>query len=482
MHPDLVRRTTTARIPTAEGTFQLSHYVDTRDGKEHLALVMGQITNQQNVLARVHSECFTGDVLGSQRCDCGEQLHQAMRLIAEEGQGVILYLRQEGRGIGLEQKLKAYNLQDQGYDTVDANLMLGHQADEREYSAAAAIFLDLGILSIRLMTNNPAKIDHLANLGIRIDERLPLSSTVTHDNAAYLTTKVERMRHLLALPVLPPAYTNGHAHKEFASEIEHQLAILTHRAREHYAQRRQPYITLSYAQTLDGTIGAVGGGPLRISGAESLVVTHQLRAHHDAILVGIGTLIADNPQLTVRLVEGPQPQPIIVDSHLRTPLDARIFSHPKSPWIATLDTESTAAQALRARGARLLHLPSTLRGQVDLRALFVLLGEIGIRSVMVEGGASIIAGIIRQRLADYAVVTIAPRYVPGISVTPPSSQATAALNHPTYTQAGSDMIVWGDLDWAQDTTNAATPTSKHTNDFAPSSQSAIAPTTASPPL
>src|SRR5262249_41214747 len=139
----------------------------------------------------------------------GEQLHQAMRTIAQEGQGVILYLRQEGRGIGLEQKLKAYNLQDQGYDTVDANLMLGHQADEREYGAAAAMLNDLGVISIRLMTNNPAKIDQLEQLGVKIDERLPLASTVTQDNAAYLATKIQRMRHLLTLPL----YTNGHHHE-----------------------------------------------------------------------------------------------------------------------------------------------------------------------------------------------------------------------------------------------------------------------------
>ncbi|MCC6456429.1 MAG: GTP cyclohydrolase II [Caldilineaceae bacterium] len=482
MHPDLVRRTTTARIPTAEGTFQLSHYVDARDGKEHLALVMGDVQNQQNVLARVHSECFTGDVLGSQRCDCGEQLHQAMRLIAQEGQGVILYLRQEGRGIGLEQKLKAYNLQDQGYDTVDANLMLGHQADEREYSAAAAILSDLGILSIRLMTNNPTKIDHLADLGIAIIERLPLSSTVTHDNAAYLATKVERMRHLLTLPVRPPAYTNGHAHiddhahKVSGAEVERQLAALGHRALEHYAQRRQPFVTLSYAQTLDGTIGTAVGDPLRISGPESLVVTHQLRARHDAILVGIGTLLADNPQLTVRLVEGPDPQPIIVDSHLRLPVDARIFSHPKSPWIATLDTESAAAHTLRERGITLLSLPSTLDGKVNLKALFSLLGDKGIRSVMVEGGASIIASLIRQQLAHYAIITIAPRFVPGISVLTPGSQATAALHHVTYTQAGNDIIAWGDLEWSPNHAGAAIPVNHHTNNFVPSSP----PTTASP--
>lgn len=446
MHPDLIRRTVTARIPTTEGTFQLSHYVDARDGKEHLALVMGEIQAQSKVLVRVHSECFTGDVLGSQRCDCGEQLHQAMRVIAQEEQGVILYLRQEGRGIGLEQKLKAYNLQDQGYDTVDANLMLGHQADEREYSAAAAILADLGVASIRLMTNNPAKIDHLEQLGIKIEERLPLASTVTQDNAAYLATKIQRMRHLLTLPL----YTNGHSHThdQQKAAVEDQLATLQFLAHDHHAQKGQPYVTLTYAQTLDGTIGAAHGGQLHISGPESLVVTHQLRAHHDAILIGIGTLLSDNPQLTVRLVEGPNPQPIIVDSHLRTPLNARIWGHPKSPWIATLDTESPAARALVERGARLIQLPANREGQVDLAALFAYLGNVGIRSVMVEGGATIIASLIRHQLAHQAIVTIVPRYQAGIRVNSPSLSAIATIQTPSYTQAGNDIIVWGEMDWS----------------------------------
>ena len=456
MHADLVRRTTTARIPTAEGSFQLCHYIDSRDGKEHLALIMGQVQGQDEILVRVHSECFTGDVLGSQRCDCGEQLHQAMRLIAKEGQGVIIYLRQEGRGIGLAQKLRAYNLQDQGYDTVDANLMLGHQADEREYSAAAAILHDLEINSIRLMTNNPAKIDHLTELGVTVGERLPLVSTVTHDNAAYLATKVQRMHHLLALPLpAADAYTNGHAHGSTAMTHAHHLAALYDKALAHYAAHGQPYITLSYAQTLDGTIGSANGSPLRISGPESLYVTHQLRARHDAILIGIGTLLADDPQLTVRLTEGPQPQPILVDSHLRIPLNARIWSHPKPPWIATIDTDTPQAHALRAQGARLIHLPATPEQQVDMSVLFAHLGSIGIRSVMVEGGAAIIANLIHQRLAHYAVVTVAPRYTPGVRVTAPNSQASALLQDVYYSQAGNDMLLWGEFNWTQTGTTAA---------------------------
>ena len=455
MYPDLVRLTTTARIPTEEGTFQLSHYVDTRDGKEHLALTMGQVNDQHQVLLRVHSECFTGDVLGSQRCDCGEQLHQAMRLIAQEGRGVIIYLRQEGRGIGLEAKLKAYNLQDQGFDTVDANLMLGHQADEREYSAAAAIIGELGIRSIRLMTNNPTKMDHLEQLGVTIQGRVPLQSTVTQDNAAYLNTKIQRMRHLLTIPV----YTNGHHHDESNSaahlgstsdhsDVHRRVTALQTRAHTYHAQQGLPFVTLSYAQTLDGTIGSVEGGPLRISGAESMLVTHHLRAHHDAILVGIGTLLADNPRLTTRLVDGQSPQPIIVDTHLRTSLDARIWSHPRAPWIATLDVSTSAAFALRERGARLLQIPATSDRRIDLSALFVELGKEGLRSIMVEGGASIIASLVRRELAKFAVVTIAPRYMPGLRLNPPSHSAVAAIQNPTYTQAGDDMVVWGELAWS----------------------------------
>ena len=203
------------RIPTAWGEFKLCLYTNNSDPKEHLALVMGNVQGKANVLVRVHSECFTGDVLGSQRCDCGEQLEQAMQKIGEAGQGVVIYLRQEGRGIGLLDKLRSYNLQDQGYDTVDANLLLGHQADEREYTVAALILNDLGVTSVRLLTNNPVKIRHLGELGILVSERVPLESTMNANNAGYLLTKVQRMNHLLHLgPAGLPGQQrkNGSAH------------------------------------------------------------------------------------------------------------------------------------------------------------------------------------------------------------------------------------------------------------------------------
>jgi len=186
-----------ARVPTDLGEYKLCLYTTNQDDKEHLAVVIGDVQDQSDVLVRVHSECFTGDVLGSRRCDCGEQLQRSLQMIAAAGAGVVVYLRQEGRGIGLLDKLRAYNLQDQGYDTVDANLALGHQADEREYNVAAHILDDLSVRSIRLLTNNPVKIQRLRELGVPVSERVPLQSTVNADNAQYLFTKALRMNHLL---------------------------------------------------------------------------------------------------------------------------------------------------------------------------------------------------------------------------------------------------------------------------------------------
>ncbi len=194
-----IARQVAARIPTRHGTFQLNLYTNNFDQKEHLALVMGNVTGQEDVLLRVHSECFTGDLLGSQRCDCGEQLEHAMQAISRAGRGVILYLRQEGRGIGLLDKLRAYNLQDEGLDTVEANLRLGHRADERDYTAAALIIRELGIRSICLLTNNPTKIKGLRALGIPIKKRVPIEIPAQPENLHYLHTKVTRMDHLLNL-------------------------------------------------------------------------------------------------------------------------------------------------------------------------------------------------------------------------------------------------------------------------------------------
>jgi len=196
----LVRRISEARIPTKYGEFTAYVFESLLDGTEHMAFVRGEVAGKSNVLVRVHSECLTGDVFGSIRCDCGLQLDLALERVAEEGEGVIVYLRgHEGRGIGLGHKLRAYTLQDQGRDTVEANVELGFPIDSREYGIGSQILVDLGITTMRVMTNNPAKYGGLEGYGLEIVERVPLRSRPTDENIAYLRAKQEKMGHLLEI-------------------------------------------------------------------------------------------------------------------------------------------------------------------------------------------------------------------------------------------------------------------------------------------
>lgn len=183
-------------LPTRWGRFDIHGFEDPFKGKEHIAITMGDCRLDDPLLIRIHSECLTGDALGSLRCDCGEQLQRAMRTIAEKGRGAILYLRQEGRGIGLVNKIRAYNLQDQGADTVEANERLGFGADMRDYSICAPMLQHLGANSVRLMTNNPRKIKALKELGINVVDRVPIETDSNPHNAAYLSTKAGKLGHM----------------------------------------------------------------------------------------------------------------------------------------------------------------------------------------------------------------------------------------------------------------------------------------------
>lgn len=196
-HEKLVEHQVTTTLPTEYGEFSLHVYLSKVDGKEHVVLQKGEVRGRNEVLLRVHSECMTGDVFKSQRCDCGPQLDAAMRQISEEGNGVLLYMRQEGRGIGLVNKMKAYNLQDTGLNTVEANQKLGFQADLREYGIGAQILADLGLSSVRLMTNNPKKVVGLEGYGLKISKRVPLEIKPVKNNLKYLKTKKDIMGHML---------------------------------------------------------------------------------------------------------------------------------------------------------------------------------------------------------------------------------------------------------------------------------------------
>ena len=196
-HEKLVEQVTKTDMPTRYGHFTAYGYINKLNGEHHVALVKGEVGEGENLLCRVHSECLTGDTFGSLRCDCGQQLHAAMRQIEEEGRGILLYMRQEGRGIGLINKLRAYELQEQGMDTLEANLALGFKGDEREYYIGAQILRDLGAKTLRLLTNNPDKVYQLQDFGMEILERVPIQAPANPHDIRYLRTKQNRMGHLL---------------------------------------------------------------------------------------------------------------------------------------------------------------------------------------------------------------------------------------------------------------------------------------------
>ncbi len=404
----IVEELVRTRLPNRHGPFTLHCYRSTLDHRDHVALVKGDVAGASDVLVRVHSECLTGDVFGSTRCDCGEQLEIALHRIGQADCGVLVYLRQEGRGIGLIQKLRAYNLQDEGLDTVEANLRLGHGADERDYVVAALMLKDLGVRSVRLLTNNPRKIDDLERDGIVVTERVAIETPHHVENIRYLQTKADKMAHWLSFDQKAVEIGEFRFLQPLFQRLAERRAVTDPSLR--------PFVTLSYAQSLDGSIAVDAGAACALSGPQSLQLTHHLRARHEALIVGVNTVISDDPRLSVRHCPGDDPQPVIMDSHLRIPEHCRLLTGGgMAPIIITTEGADRGDKAKRLRNcARVFAVPADVEGYVDLAAALSLLPELGLKTVMVEGGAQIITRFLRAKRVDYCVITITPRLIGGV--------------------------------------------------------------------
>lgn len=373
-------------------------------GYVYLALVLGDVEDRDEVLTRVHSECLTGDALGSLRCDCGVQLRLALHAIATNASGLLVYATgHEGRGVGLVNKLLAYIEQDRGADTVEANLRVGAPVDARSYEDAAAVLDAVGVRSVRLLTNNPQKTAGLERAGVSVVSTQTLATAPHTRNRGYLRTKEQRLGH-----VQPAGSPVGEPHgNESPAAVDATALVGAIRPR---ADR--PYVVLKFAQTLDGRIATSTGDAKWISGEGERRISHAMRAACDAVLVGIGTVLQDDPQLTVRMVPGASPLRVALDSTLRMPEGAKLLVDREIPtMIITTDRSSAARRAeLRARGVRVEVVPSGSDG-VDLRAALAALRAAGVETLLVEGGAKVITSMLAGAFVDRVVVGVAPTIV-----------------------------------------------------------------------
>jgi 3,4-dihydroxy 2-butanone 4-phosphate synthase/GTP cyclohydrolase II len=391
------------------------------------------------VLTRLHSECLTGDALGSLRCDCGVQLRSALRTVAAEGRGVVLYLNgHEGRGIGLVDKLRAYVEQDAGADTVDANLRLGLDADLRNYDDAAAVLRALGVRSVRLLSNNPAKADGLRRNGVVVESLRSLGTAAHRRNRAYLATKQARLGH----------------HQPAGNTLEELPAAPVDVGRLLGSQRPRadrPNVLLKYAQTIDGRIATQTGDARWISGEPERRVAHAMRAGCDAVLVGARTMLQDDPQLTVRMVPGASPLRVVLDSTLRTPLTANVLSDDAATLIVCRPDADPARR--RALASASVMVREVAAGPEGLRIMDVLrlLRSLGVASLLVEGGGRVITSMLRSGAVDRVVLSVSPTIIgAGVDAVGPLgisrvSEGIRLVNRSVYL-AGDDVLFGFDVE------------------------------------
>jgi GTP cyclohydrolase II len=436
--PVLVRERASVTLPTSLGVFDARAY-EVGSGLVYLALTTGDVAGGEDVVARVHSECLTGDALRSLRCDCGVQLQLALRTIGAAGRGVLVYATgHEGRGIGLIDKLRAYVEQDRGFDTVDANLALGVPVDDRRYDHSAAVLDALGVRSVRLLTNNPAKVEGLRSAGVRVVGVEPLTTAPHARNVRYLQTKERRLGH-----VRPAGEAVGSA-----VDVEEAVDVSALMGAGRPPDR--PYLVLKFAQTLDGRIATSTGDARWISGEAERRVSHALRAACDAVLVGVGTVIQDDPQLTVRMVPGASPRRLVLDSTLRLPLDAALLQPEAATTILTTDrSRPDRRRALAGRGVGVEVLPAGSQG-VDLPAALAALRRSGVETLLVEGGARVITSLLGAGLVDRLIVGVAPTIIgQGTEAVGPLGITSVAdglrLVNRSAHMVGDDVLIAGDL-------------------------------------
>jgi GTP cyclohydrolase II len=400
-----VSHVATTRIPTRHADFVAHAYRDERTGDDHVVLALGDVADMAAgpPLVRLHSECLTGDALGSRRCDCGDQLDAAQAAIAAEGRGAVVYLRgHEGRGIGLSDKLRAYALQDDGLDTLEANLALGLPVDAREYSAAVAMLADLGVSAVRLLSSNPAKEAGLRALGMEVVTRTGLRVPARPDNIAYLRTKHERMGH--------DAATTDHGWSELLAGRVPTAGELADRYGPLVAAG--PRLVLAQlGQSLDGFIASRTGDACFVTGSADRTHLHCLRALVDAVVVGVGTVAADDCRLTVRAVAGPNPVRVVLDPEGRAPRDAHVLAADDAPtlWVLADDGPPVAPPAPHVE---VLRLARSGQGRTFAPAdvLATLAGR-GLGRVLVEGGGVTVSRFLQAGVLDRLLVTTAPLLV-----------------------------------------------------------------------
>jgi GTP cyclohydrolase II len=439
------REVASVPIPTAYGEFTARAF-ETPSGHVHLALVVGAIGDGDSVLTRLHSECLTGDALGSLRCDCGIQLRSALRTVSAEGRGVVLYLNgHEGRGIGLVDKLRAYVEQDAGADTVDANLRLGLDADLRNYDDAAAVLLALGVRSVQLLSNNPAKADGLQRNGVAVEVLRSLRTAAHRRNRAYLETKQRRLGHQR------PA---GNSLEELPAAPVDVAALLGPQR----PRADRPHVVLKYAQTIDGRIATRTGDAKWISGEQERRVAHAMRAGCDAVLVGARTMLQDDPQLTVRMVPGASPMRVVLDSTLRTPLTAKVLSDDATTLILCRpDADPARRRELASTGVMVRDVAGGPEG-LQIPEMLRLLRSLGVASLLVEGGGRVITSMLQARAVDRVVVSVSPTIVgAGVEAVGPLgvsrvSEGIRLVNRSVYL-AGDDVLLGFDVQDGSGTEN-----------------------------